>query len=252
MSRLIETTIAYQSSPSERAGTGVSVIVTLYDYADSVLNALESVHAQTHENLELIVVDDGSRDASRAVTEQWMKSKGTRFSRAALVAHRENYGLAQARNTAFEKASNEFVFVLDADNEIYPSAITSLLSACQNAQAQGAYSQIERFGDETGPGAADVWNPARLSYGNYIDAMALVRKSSWRAAGGYQVFDIPGWEDYDLWCRFVELGFKMVFVPQLLCRYRVHTRSMLRRQTNPNLKHLIAEMLFRHPWLELK
>ncbi len=77
--------------------------------------------------------------------------------------------------------------------------------------------------------------------------MALICREALLAVGGYAVpADDHGWEDYDLWCRFVELKFEGVFLPELLCDYRVHSASMLRSRTNYH-DALLAEMQLRHP-----
>ena len=106
------------------------------------------------------------------------------------------------------------------------------------------------FGDEEGIGLADIWQPRRFSTSNHIDAMALICREALLAVGGYAVpADDHGWEDCDLWCRFVELGFEGVFLPELLCDYRVHSASMLRSRTNKHYDALTAEMRLRHPKL---
>jgi glycosyltransferase involved in cell wall biosynthesis len=239
-----------ESSSAPRNGVGVSVIVTLYNYAAYIERALNSVFGQTHSNLELIVVNDCSRDHSESKTRAWMEGHAHRFTSVKLLSNVANYGLSVSRNVAFEKATNDFVFVLDADNEIYPRAVERLLSACLNAKADAAYSQLEFFGDQSDIGYAYCWDPERLAHGNYIDAMALIRKDAWAAVGGYAVQDY-GWEDYDLWCKFVEAKFFAVFVPQILCRYRVHRASMLRTETNLNYTEVIAQMVLKHPWLKV-
>ncbi len=241
----------FDSGIQRRAGTGVSVIVTLYNYSAYVMGALESVREQTHPNLELIVVNDCSQDNSEALVRAWMDTHAARFERALLLSNVRNYGLATSRNTGFHVARNDFVFVLDADNELYPRAVARLLTACELAGAEAAYSQLEMFGEETGTGVAYTWSRERFARRNYVDAMALVRKSAWAALGGYAHFEVAGWEDYDLWCRFVEQGYSAVFVPQILCRYRVHGPSMLRSETNVNYGDVVSEMLVRHPWLRL-
>src|SRR5262249_37867455 len=240
----------FETKKQDAKGVGVTVTVTLYNYERYIKIALDSVFNQSHSNIELIIVDDASTDSSQALARSWLEQNGARFSQAKLLLHLNNYGLAQARNTAFVNATNEYVFVLDADNEIYPEAIAKLLSACISERAEVAYSLIEKFGEVAGKGG-DVWDPSRLAKYNYIDAMALIRKSAWLKAGGYTPFKIPGWEDYDLWCKFVELGFRGVFVREFLCRYRVHKRSMLQTTTNPNVYQIKLEMKMRHPWLRL-
>jgi glycosyltransferase involved in cell wall biosynthesis len=244
-------TIAFETKKQFAKGIGVTVIVTLYNYEQYIKNALDSVLNQSHPNIELIVVNDASIDNSEVLTRSWLEQNGARFSQAKLLSHLNNYGLAQARNTAFEAATNEYVFVLDADNEIYPEAIAKLLSACISSKAEAAYSKIEKFGEAIGIDGG-VWDPSRLAKGNYIDAMALIRKSAWLMAGGYyKEFKMPGLEDYDLWCKFVDLGFRGVFVPELLCRYRVHKSSMLNVITKPNEYQINADLIRRHRWLRL-
>ncbi len=247
----VKATVGYEIGSGDNQGGGVTVIVTLYNYEAYITNALDSVRNQTFSNLELVIVDDGSQDNSARMVRQWIEKNGIRFNKAKLLCHLENHGVVQARNTAFENATSDFVFVLDADNEIYPTAIAKLQSACIQTNAEAAYSQLELFGEASGLGSANYWSPERFMYGNYVDAMALIKKAAWKAAGGYSDFTIPGWEDYDLWCKFVELGFKGVFVPEILCRYRVHASSMLRTRTNPNLRIVKSEMQARHPWLRL-
>jgi glycosyltransferase involved in cell wall biosynthesis len=242
--------IAFETKKHDAEGVGVTIIITLYNYEQYIETALDSVLKQSYPNIELVVVDDCSKDASLAAAHKWLQQNGDRFTQARLLSHLSNSGLAQARNTAFENAENDYVFVLDADNEIYPDAISKLLAVCISEKAEAAYSRLEKFGEATGLGG-DVWDPARLARGNYIDAMALIKKSAWQEVGGYTKMKIPGWEDYDLWCKFVEHGFHGTFVPELLCRYRVHKSSMLQATTNPNLESVKSEMAERHPWLQL-
>ena len=239
----------FDSGIRPRDGTGVSVVVTLYNYAAYIVAALDSVREQTHGNLELIVVNDRSTDGSEAIVRDWMAANAWRFERALLLTNVRNYGLATSRNTGFHVARNAFVFVLDADNQIYPRAIARLLAACELSGAEAAYSQLEMFGDMAEIGAAYTWDPKRLARRNYIDAMALIRRSAWEYLGGYGHFEVAGWEDYDLWCKFVDVGYSATFVPQILCRYRVHGTSMLRSETNVNTAEVVSEMMIRHPWL---
>ena len=153
--------------------------------------------------------------------------------------------------TIAENVRGEAVFVVDADNVLMPRAVARLEAALAASGAAGAYSQLVFFGAGEGIGAADVWDPQRFRRDNYVDAMALVRRSAWRAVGGYARLEY-GWEDYDLWCKFVEAGLAGVFVPELLCRYRVHAASMLRTDTAVQRRALVEAMMARHPWLDLK
>ena len=103
-----------------------AVLISLFNYADRIAAALESVAAQTAERLELIVVDDSSSDDGAEVVLAWMQAQlqrpGNRFTRLLLLHHSRNAGLATARNSAFAAAQAPWCFVLDADNALYPPA----------------------------------------------------------------------------------------------------------------------------------
>ncbi len=240
-----------QTRDSQPAADLVTVAVSLYNYARFLPDCLGSIAAQRHPQLELVVVDDVSnRDDSVAVAREWLQAHSERFARVTLLRHRRNQGLARARNTAFERARGSHVFVIDADNEIYPRAIGRLLQAIEGSGAAAAYTQHELFGEQQSVGLADVWQPNWLRHGNYIDAMALVSHTAWRDVGGYTHID-GGWEDYDFWCKFIEQGYVGAFVPEILCRYRVHKASMLRTETARSYDGLFIEMTMRHPWMKL-
>ena len=229
----------------------VTVAVSLYNYAQFLPECLDSVLAQRHAAIELVVVDDVStQDDSVAVASAWMQEHAQRFSRVLLLRHERNQGLAQARNTAFEHARASHVFVMDADNTIYPRAVGRLRQAIETSGAAGAYTQMELFGTRNTVGLADIWHPKWLRHGNYIDAMALISRDAWHDVGGYTHIE-GGWEDYDFWCKFIEQGYVAAFVPEMLCRYRVHGTSMLRTETSRSYDAVFVEMTMRHPWMKL-
>jgi hypothetical protein len=206
----------------------VSVLLTVYNYGDVVANAIASVAGSTFADYELIVVDDCSSDNS-------LERVGFELERypqmpATVIARGHNQGLAAGRNCAVEHARGELVFILDADNEIYPHALGRLATALDEETASFAYGIIEQFGPE---GPRDLmswhaWDPARLRDGNYIDAMAMIRRTAVIEAGGYTGDRrLHGWEDFALWCAFADRGFSGVLVPEILTRYRAGASSMI-------------------------
>ena len=84
---------------------------------------------------------------------------------------------------------------------------------------------------------------------NYIDAQALLRKSTLERFGGYRVDDtMYGWEDWDLWLRLADAGEYGVHVPQMLGRYRTQSGSMV-SLTNLAAADLRADLVARYPTL---
>ncbi|MBZ5782400.1 glycosyltransferase, partial [Klebsiella aerogenes] len=79
------------------------------------------------ENLELLIVDDGSDDDGVNVVRHWLDSHALRFVDARLLSHSCNSGLAAARNSAFSAARSDWCFVLDADNLLERNAVKNCL-----------------------------------------------------------------------------------------------------------------------------
>ena len=90
-----------------------------------------------------------------------------------------------------------------------------------------------------------------LKSGNpMIHSTIVYRADLVRRVGFYrQAFQAA--EDYDLWCKFIEQGYVAAFVPEMLCRYRVHRSSMLRTETARFYDAVFVEMTMRHPWMKL-
>jgi glycosyltransferase involved in cell wall biosynthesis len=225
--------------------------VSLFDYEDLIEAALESVAASSLKQVELVVVDDGSADGSLERAHAWFASHPE--MPGVLLAHGCNRGLPTARNTALERARAELVFILDADNSVYPHGLARLAEALDDDPgASFAYGLIARF---TKDGAFDLmsvgpWDPEYLRTVNYIDAMALIRTRELRELGGYSTdLRLYGWEDYDLWCGFAERGRRAVAVPEIVARYRVAPESMLRSVTTISNSEAFAVLIERHPRL---
>lgn len=227
----------------------VSVVVTLFEDECFLAECLDSVAAQHHPRLELIVVDDGSADGSAMLARHWLEHNAARFARAILLKHAQNQGLSQARNTAFEAALADHVFVLDGDGILYPRAIGRLLESIEETKAGVAYSQVALFGEQTRLGLADEWRRDFFEKGSYVDAMALVSKAAWKAVGGYTHMDL-GWEAYEFWCKFIEHDIEGLFVPEILCRRRVRHSAMPQDKADHRSSRLTNKMMLLHPWLQ--
>jgi len=98
------------------------------------------------------------------------------------------------------------------------------------------------------------YDPVRLANGNYIDAMALISRAAWAAAGGYYHLRPMGWEDFDFWCRLAERGLRGELVlGEPLAEYRVHPTSMDRTNNSraETIRQMMDDLDRRHPWLTL-
>lgn len=231
----------------------VTVVITCYNYSQFVIEALESVRAQTLTSLDLIIVDDRSQDNSVELIKAWAEDHKERFNRLQLRRSLKNAGLGGARNIGIAASETLYSMQLDADNRLLPNACEHLLDTMiKNPLAGFAYPLLRHFGAGEAIGGDIPFHPQRLKVGNYIDAMTMVAKWAWAAAGGYYVKrDAMGWEDYDLWCCLAELGIQGIQVNEVLAEYRAHYSSMTATVTEQHFhKPKVLDYLYqRHPWI---
>ncbi len=209
----------------------ISVLLTVYNHAELAPRALRSVAAAEFDGeVEVIAVDDASIDDSvEALRSAWAHLP---WLSGKLVRRTINGGLpATSRNLAFEHARGDLLFILDADNMVLPRGFEKLVAALEDdPDAAFSYGIIEKF-DGSGPLGVESfleWDPQRLRYGNYIDAMAMIRREPFERVGGYpDERALAGWEDYALWAAIAEAGMHGVRVPDFVGRYRVSQHSML-------------------------
>jgi glycosyltransferase involved in cell wall biosynthesis len=133
----------------EAAGTPqVSVIMAAKDAARTIDAAIASVVDQSHERLELIVIDDGSGDATRAAAERW----ASRDERIAVLANPASRGAAVARNRGLARAAGDFVAFQDADDVSDPERLerqiaplldgAAVMSVCNSARVDEAGERV--------------------------------------------------------------------------------------------------------------
>ena len=109
----------------------ISVIVPVYNVESYLARCVDSILTQTYQNLEVILVDDGSKDNSGVICDDYAR----RDSRVNVI-HKENGGLSSARNAGIEAAGGEYLAFVDSDDWIEPDAYERLLSAMQKHAAK--------------------------------------------------------------------------------------------------------------------
>lgn len=202
--------------------TTVSVVIPGYNVEGFIGGAVESAWRQTLQPTEVLVVDDGSSDATREVAER----AGARVLRTD-----RNGGPATARNVGIHAAAGEVIAFLDADDLWEPEhveACVALLDA--HPEAALAFSLVRKFGgaeDDPAPllpNAVPVDATSVLWEANPLaQSAAVVRRSALLAVGGYRE-GMRLSEDYELWFR---LAWKHPFIctHRRLVRYRVHAEQ---------------------------
>ncbi len=110
----------------------VSIIIPTYNRANLVIRAIESALNQTYRNIELIVIDDGSKDQTPQIISQ-IKDPRIRY-----IRYEENRGASHARNVGLSLAKGEFISFLDSDDEFLPQKIEKQLEAFEKSENVGA------------------------------------------------------------------------------------------------------------------
>ncbi len=229
----------HAESTEPHAGAGgssplVSVIIAAFNAADFIEDTCRSVMRQTHERLEVIVVDDGSTDRTAAIVEA-LAAADPRFR----LIRQQNLGVAAARNRAIASAAGEFVAPLDADDVWDPTKLERQVARLQ-AAGPGAgmaycwWAWIDVHG--TLLDRSPFWRVegdvlARLTEVNFTGSASvpLFRRAVLDVVGGYddrlRARGAQGCEDWDLALR-VAGRYQVVGVPAMLVGYRRRGDSM--------------------------
>jgi glycosyltransferase involved in cell wall biosynthesis len=210
--------------PGPSSSPLVSVIIPCYRQAHFLSDAIESALAQSYPSVEVLVIDDGSPDDTRAVAARYA---GVRY------IEQEHGGLAAARNTGLAQSRGEFVVFLDADDRLLPGALhvnaALLLSNAALGFVAGASHFITRDGakieTDTRPWpTGDIY--AALLRRNRIrmPGMVMFRRSVFDQAG---LFDssVDACADYDVYLRVSRL-FPVAFHDTSVAEYRRHADNM--------------------------
>jgi GT2 family glycosyltransferase len=209
----------------------VSVIIPTYNRADHIGEAIRSVQAQTHRDVEIIVADDGSIDNTADIVGQ--------FGDSVIYIPLPHRGQpAAARNVGLGVARGQLIAFLDSDDLFMPDKLALQLSAFDiHPEAGLIYSNGHFFRDDprqaTGYALDGLPAPSgdvlpELLQGNFIasPAVALIRRSCLDAVKGFD--ENPSFvavEDYDLWLR-IAARFPIIYVPGDVAAIRRHKQSI--------------------------
>ncbi|WP_372966646.1 glycosyltransferase [Marinobacter sp.] len=199
----------------------VSVITPTFNRAGYLPIAVESVLAQSFEDFELIVIDDGSTDETPELMKQYLADSRVRYFQ------QPNQGQSVARNRGIAESSGEFICFLDSDNAWVESRLASALQAFEaNPQADivyGDYMVIDAEGRELGVNRMKRYSgriTPMLIHDNFVSMnTTMTRRRCFEEMGGFDSNDRLA-EDYGLWLRF-STQYTFHYLPEVLGFYRV-------------------------------
>lgn len=205
----------------------VSVVIPAFNAKKWIAEAIDSVLAQTFEDYEIVVVDDGSTDATEQALGGLIRAKQIRFFR------QQNSGVSAARNRGVDESRGELIAFLDADDLFHPEKLRKQVALFDQQPDLGfVYANFEKFADAGGElGVRDMGQfrgrvyPGILQEWSALMALPtlMVPKQVFQALGGFD--ESVSWgEDIDLYFRITR-EYAIDLVPEALCRVRVHPAS---------------------------
>jgi glycosyltransferase involved in cell wall biosynthesis len=202
----------------------VSVIIPTHKRAGFLKGAIESVLGQTFKDFELLVVDDGSRDATEEVVKSFQDPRLRFFQ------HAEAKGGSAARNTGIRNSRGEYLAFLDDDDAWYPDKLRLQVELMDRSEARVGviYAGYDKFDSATGRVGKRRLPKLR---GNLREALlvanpltgtssVLIRRECFEVAGPFDE-TLTAFQDFDLWLR-IAAHYEFDFIPEALHRYTIH------------------------------
>ncbi len=229
-------------------GPLISVIVPVYNVFPYFREAIESVINQKHENLEIIIIDDGSTDGSSELCDEYT------FDSRVKVVHQENKGLSGARNTGLDLMTGDYVAFFDSDDIYYPEMICALLETIEKqnvdfatcgmevCKSEGLLSKAQKLFEISPEKEAIISGQEALiallsGKMNVSVCNKLYNKRIWehlRFAEG-QIY-----EDLLIMPKIIEKCEFIAVMPQVLMRYRWRKKSITNTKTIWNMQEYLS------------
>lgn len=225
----------------------VSAVITCYNHGRFLADAVQSLIGQTYRKIEIIVVDDGSTDDTASVALSFPEVK---------YIHQLNAGLSAARNTGIDNSTGSFLVFLDADDWLYPDAISVNLDYLQQhplcAFVSGWHDKVDEWGyaldSQDEQEVIMDCHYLRMLWGNYIGMHATVLYQR-------RVFDefrydttLNACEDYDMYFRIAR-KYPVGNHAHKLAAYRIHGKNMS-ANVALMLKHVLLVCHRQKPFLK--
>jgi glycosyltransferase involved in cell wall biosynthesis len=217
---------------SESVAPLVSVIVPVYNGERFLRAALDSALAQTCQDFEIIVIDDGSKDSSGAIADEYAARHPEKF----VVIHQANGGLVVVRNAGLAVARGRYVALLDADDVWLPHHLAASIAVLEQRPEIGlVHANIERINTD-GSKTLSVkrfWNRGMDPFATvylrreHVSCSTVVaRRDLIERVGRFDVaFNRIGCEDRDLWLRCA-FETEFFFIDDVHLRYRTHDKNV--------------------------
>lgn len=203
----------------------VSVIIPVYNAEKFISEALDSVFAQTYKDIEIVLVDDRSRDNSADIIKEYMKNN----QNIIYYLQPTNQGAGAARNKALELATGEYVAFLDSDDIWMPTKIKKQINLMSETNTPFSYAAIEMI-DEAGKLLKSKRNIKETCDYKYLLHNTIIATSSVvinrNIVGDFRMPTRRGGQDYATWLMLLRDGIVAYGINEELVKYRISDNSL--------------------------
>lgn len=218
----------------------ISVIIPVYNSAKYLPDCLNSVLGQTLQDLEIICINDGSTDNSLEILRKY-----ARRDRRIKIINQKNMGVVSARNNGVAAAHGEYIYPLDSDDIIVPTALEKMYGAMTAGRGDIITYRVVGFSGAFTE--MDMMRPTKMNMArrNCLVNAALMRRSDFIAAGGYSHDCDAALEDHELWMNMVFRQNKKIYrVPEMLFYYRFKPMAESRNSATRKLHKDLRRMMY--------
>lgn len=211
----------------------VSIITPCYNNVTTIFETIESVNGQTYENIEMIIVNDGSTDQTEEKVKAYIDSN--KAGNITFITH-PNQGPSRSRNSGARLATGKYLLFLDADDKIAPSFVASCVAVLEkNKDINIVYTDGEFFGAKTGRWNLPAFKLTSFLGQNCIPMTSMVHREVFNKVGGFDE-SLHFTEDWELWIKIIKEfgpGVHQINEPLFFYRKR-HDKSSLTDNKNKN------------------
>ena len=195
----------------------VSIIIPCFNQAQYLPEALDSILAQTYQDWECIIINDGSTDNTEQVAHEY-SSRDKRF----VYIYQSNQGVVRARNNAIRASQGDYIISVDSDDWIEPDCIDICVKEIENTNnIKLVYYDAELFGVKNGIFDLPSYSLGRMLISNCIPVFAMFKRCDYDKTSGYNENMKDGQEDWDFWLTMLEEGGEVIKIDKVLYHYRI-------------------------------
>ena len=225
----------------------ISVVLPVYNGETFLAKAIESILNQTYRDFEFIIINDGSKDGSKAIIDSYA-DKDERI----VVIHQENTGLVAALNLGIATAKAPLIARMDADDIALSERFAKQVEYLSNHPEIAVLGSFIRLIDEQDKPIRDIYYPVtaqeiagKILQGSPFAHPAVMMRKEILEEGAYKAL-YTHCEDYELWLRLSE-KYEMANLPEILLLYRQHPHKIsVRHAEEQMLKTIVAQLASRH------